>query len=68
MKARKSGTAILRRMALQARPYWPNILGIFLLSLLSTPLTLLTPLPLKIVIDNVIGSRPLPGLSGQAKM
>src|SRR5260370_10371515 len=48
-------------MGLQARPYWPHILGIFVLSLLSTPLALLTPLPLKIVIDNVIGSRPLPG-------
>jgi ATP-binding cassette subfamily B protein len=61
MKPRKSEAAILRRMALEARPYWPHILGIFLLSLLSTPLTLLTPLPLKIVIDSVIGSRPLPG-------
>jgi ATP-binding cassette subfamily B protein len=48
-------------MALEARPYWPHILGIFLLSLLSTPLTLLMPLPLKIVVDSVIGSRPLPG-------
>ena len=36
------------------------MLGIFLLSLLSTPLALLLPLPLKIVIDSVIGSRPLP--------
>jgi ATP-binding cassette subfamily B protein len=48
-------------MGLEARPYWPHILGIFLLSLLSTPLTLLTPLPLKIVVDSVIGPRPLPG-------
>ena len=60
MKPRKSETAILRRMALQARPYWPHIVCIFRLSRLSTPLTLLTPLPLKIVIDSVIGSRPLP--------
>lgn len=61
MKTRSSDWPILRRMALQARPYWPHILGIFFLSLLSTPLALLLPLPLKIVIDNVIGSRPLPG-------
>ena len=47
-------------MAIHARPYWPHILGIFLLSLLSTPLALLLPLPLKIVIDNVLGSRPVP--------
>jgi ATP-binding cassette subfamily B protein len=45
----------------QARPYWPHIAGIFLLSLLSTPLALLTPLPLKIAVDSVIGSEPMPG-------
>jgi ATP-binding cassette subfamily B protein len=31
-----------------------------LLSLLSTPLTLLTPLPLKIAVDSVLGTEPLP--------
>lgn len=51
---------ILRRMARQAQPWWPHIAGIFLLSLLSTPLTLLMPLPLKIVIDSVLGGHPLP--------
>jgi len=30
------------------------------LSLLSLPLTLLYPLPLRLVVDNVLGSRPLP--------
>lgn len=45
----------------QARPYWPHIVGIFLISLLSTPLTLLTPIPLKIVVDNVLNSQPLSG-------
>ena len=59
MKSRYSDWAILRRMALQARPYWIHVAGIFLLSLLSAPVALLAPLPLKIVIDNVIGSRPL---------
>ncbi|HYS45870.1 MAG TPA: hypothetical protein VEM35_05505, partial [Rhizomicrobium sp.] len=34
----------------------------FALSLLSPPVALLTPLPLKMVVDNVIGSRPLPRL------
>src|SRR5262249_55201707 len=50
------------RMAQQAKPYWPHLLGISLLSLLSTPLALLLPLPLKIVIDSVIGSHPLPAI------
>ncbi|WP_375512134.1 ABC transporter ATP-binding protein [uncultured Nostoc sp.] len=51
---------IYRRLLLQVRPYWFHIAGTFLLDLLSTPLALLTPLPLKIVVDNVIGSQPLP--------
>lgn len=47
-------------MLRQARPYWFHIAGIFLLDLLLTPLTLLTPLPLKIAVDSVIGSQPIP--------
>jgi ATP-binding cassette subfamily B protein len=44
-----------------ARPYWVDILGIFLIDLLSTPLALLKPLGLKIAVDCVVGSKPLPG-------
>ncbi len=51
---------IYRRLLRQAQPYWFHIAGTFLLDLLSTPLALLTPLPLKIAVDNVIGSQPLP--------
>lgn len=51
---------IYRRLLLQVKPYWFHIAGTFLLDLLSTPLALLTPLPLKIVVDNVIGSEALP--------
>src|SRR2546428_2453858 len=49
-----------RRLFSQARPYWPHVAALFLLSLLSSPLSLLTPLPLKIAVDSVIGSHPLP--------
>jgi ATP-binding cassette, subfamily B, bacterial len=52
---------IYRRLLLQARPYWPHIAALFLLSLLAAPLSLLNPLPLKIVVDGVLGSKPLPG-------
>ena len=52
---------LFRRLLRQARPYWPHIAGVFLVSLLSTPLALLTPLALKIAVDSVIGSHPLPG-------
>src|SRR5207244_2791204 len=44
----------------QAKPCWPHLAGIFLLSLLSIPLQLLTPLPLKIAVDSVIGSHAVP--------
>ena len=52
---------LLSRLLALARPYWLHIVAIFLISLLSTPLALLTPLPLKIAIDSVIGSKRLPG-------
>ena len=60
-QARKYGTlSLYRRLILEARPYWPHVLGFLLLNLLATPLALLTPLPLKIAVDSVIDSRPLP--------
>ncbi len=49
------------RLLRQARPYWFHIAAVFLVSLLSTPLALLTPLALKIAVDSVIGAHPLPG-------
>ncbi|HZM71139.1 MAG TPA: ABC transporter ATP-binding protein [Candidatus Cryosericum sp.] len=45
----------------QVRPYRWHLSGLLLLSLLSPPLALLTPVPLKIVVDCVLGGRPLPG-------
>jgi ATP-binding cassette, subfamily B, bacterial len=56
-----SDLTLLRRLVRQARPSLPHIVVLLLLGLLSTPLALLTPLPLKIAVDSVIGSRPLPG-------
>ncbi len=54
-----SDFALMKRLLFQARPFWLHIIGIFLLGLLATPLALLTPLPLKIVVDNVISAEPL---------
>src|SRR5437867_12987609 len=51
---------LFRRLLSQARPYWPHVAALFLLSLLSSPLSLLAPLPLKIDVDSVTGSHPLP--------
>ena len=52
----------LRRLLGQTRRYRPSVEALFLLSLLASPLELLTPLPLKIVVDSAIGSHPLPRL------
>lgn len=51
---------LVRRIMQQARPYAPYLCLIFLLQLLATPLALLMPLPLKIGVDSVLGSDPLP--------
>jgi len=45
---------------LECRSCWPHLLGIAGLSILSLPLTLLYPLPLKVVVDSVLGTQPLP--------
>lgn len=55
-----SDFTIFLRLLSAARPYWSHLFGIFLLSLLSVPLALLIPVPLKLAVDSVIGSQPLP--------
>src|SRR5438105_9893613 len=54
--------ALYLRLFRWARPYWTHLVGLFLLSLLATPLALLVPLPLKIALDSGLGSKPLPHL------
>jgi len=60
-RSRYSDFGLYRRLARQARSSWPHISALFLVGLLASPLALLTPLPLKIAVDSVLGSRPLPG-------
>jgi ATP-binding cassette subfamily B protein len=55
---------LYRRVMLEARPYWRHIGGLFALSLVSSVLALLTPIPLMIAVDSVVGSHPLPGPLG----
>ena len=52
--------ALYRWLLAELRLYWRGIAGILLLSFAATPLALLTPLPLKIAVDTVIGSQPVP--------
>jgi ATP-binding cassette subfamily B protein len=63
-KPKYTDFGLYRRLLKLARPYWLHIVGFFLLSMLSSPFGLLGPLPLKIAVDSVIGSHPLPGFVG----
>ena len=51
---------MLVRSLRECRSCWPHLSGVAGLSLLSLPLALLYPLPLKIVVDCVLGTQPLP--------
>ena len=52
-----SAFAIYRRLFEIARPYRLHLAGMLLISLAATPLVLLTPLPLKIVVDRLMQGR-----------
>ncbi len=52
---------MLRRVFADLRTYlWPMII-LSLLSLSAIPITLITPLPIKLMVDTVLGSKPLSG-------
>src|SRR5438093_4111269 len=53
---------LMFRVMLLARSYWALILLFFIVSMLATPLTLLTPIPLKIVGDVLVHKQALPGI------
>jgi len=61
-RPRRSDLVLFRRLWQQSKNCHRRLTGIFLLSLLSVPLSLLFPLPLKIVVDSVLGKEPLPQL------
>jgi ATP-binding cassette subfamily B protein len=54
-----AGAHLYQRLLLEARPYWRHIGGLFALSLFSSVFALLTPLPLAIAVDSIVGD-PLP--------
>jgi ATP-binding cassette subfamily B protein len=55
---------LIARVIRMSRHYWPHVLGLFVLGLLGAPLTLLGPVPMKIAVDSIIGSKPLPAFLG----
>jgi ATP-binding cassette subfamily B protein len=52
--------ALYRGLLRQARPYWFHLAGLLGIGLLASPIALLNPVPLKIVVDSVLGTHPLP--------
>jgi ATP-binding cassette, subfamily B, bacterial len=52
---------VYRRLLKEVRPFRVHLFGGTLLSFLFIPATMLLPLPLKIEVDSVLGSHPLPG-------
>lgn len=50
-----------RRVAAALAAYRARIAAVVVVDVLAVPLLLLLPLPLKIVVDSVVGDRPLPG-------
>jgi ATP-binding cassette subfamily B protein len=52
---------LLRAVGDWTKPHRVHVAAILLVGLLATPLTLLTPVPLQIVVDCVLGSEPVPG-------
>src|SRR5262249_35365985 len=57
--------AFLRRMLSQARPYWPHLAALLVLSLLAPARRLLSPLPLTYAVDSALGDRPPPAVFGE---
>jgi ATP-binding cassette subfamily B protein len=57
----RNAARLYRQLLLEARPYWPRILLLAFINLLATPIALVVPVPLKIAVDSIAGSMPLPG-------
>ena len=56
----RSEFALWRRLAGELRGYRLHLAAILILNVASAPLSLLTPLPLKLAVDAITGSAPLP--------
>jgi ATP-binding cassette, subfamily B, bacterial len=64
-RPRKSAGQTLRRVWEQVKPCWPHLATIVGLAVFSIPFALMVPLPLKLVVDNVINQQPAPKLLQQ---
>jgi ATP-binding cassette subfamily B protein len=55
---RRSDWRLLRRVLRELANHWLALVALGVLNLAASPLALLTPLPIKIVVDNVLGRQP----------
>ena len=60
MRKQPTDTRLVRKILHQAKPFRFQIIAYFLLSIVATPLALLSPLPMKLIVDNVIGKEKVP--------
>src|SRR5262249_38280481 len=51
---------LYRRLLVEARPYWLQIAMVACVNLLATPIALLSPVPLKVAVDSILGTAPFP--------
>src|SRR5207253_2739896 len=59
-EALMGNVALYRKLLRQTLPYWAGIAGLLALELLASGVALLNPVPVKLVVDSVLGTRPLP--------
>lgn len=58
----RSTFELFRQLWSFLHPFRWKLLSLWLVAMVSIPLNMLTPLPLTIAVDSIIGSRPLPAL------
>lgn len=59
-KKHSTDLSLCLRLLREARSYYAGLCLFFFVSLLATPVALLTPVPLKIAVDSGLGDTPLP--------
>jgi ATP-binding cassette subfamily B protein len=60
MNDRPSDLALIAKLLRDARPVWHHLALIFVLSLAEVPIALLLPVPIKLVVDDLVGTHPFP--------
>src|SRR2546430_12725797 len=57
----RSQRGMFRRLLVELRPSLGAFFLLLIVNILAVPLALVSPLPIKMIVDNVLGSQPFPG-------